>query len=182
MTLPWGSSSVPSPLTLPSAVATPGVDLTCSSVEAGIVGGCEKSDLTAWRASTATSTPFWVRSKRFLKDSSIVSVNTSVPTTKATPITTAKPVRTDRSLRESRPRSATLVIGTPCCTRVGGGGDEAGSSCDRLHQVEHALGVLARAVVDDLPVAQDHDAVGDRRRLGVVGNHDHRLAELVDGL
>src|SRR5690349_14147459 len=165
MTLPCLSSRVPSEVTPPSATATPGVALTLSSVSAGIVGGTEKSVLTAWRASTDTSTPCWVRSKRFLKDSSIVSVKTSVPTTNATPMTTANPVRTERSLRVSRPRSATLV-----------------TSAHRLHQVEDALGVGAGAVVDDLPVAQDHDPVGDGSGRRVVRHHDHRLAELVDRL
>ena len=37
-----------------------------------------------------------------------------------------------------------------------------------------------RAVVDDLAVAQDDDPPGHGRRLGVVGDHDDRLAELVD--
>ncbi len=102
--------------TLPSATFTPGVDSTFASTDAGIVGACEKSALTAWRDSISTSTPFCVRSKRFLNDSLIVSVKTSVPTTKATPITTAKPVRTDRSLRSAgraaRPwsRQATAFI------------------------------------------------------------------------
>ena len=146
ITSPCLSSSVPSELTPPSATATPGTDLTFSSVSAGIVGGTEKSDLTAWRPSTATSTPCDVRSNRFLNDSSIVSVKTSVPTTNATPMTTAKPVRTDLSLRESRPRSATLF-----------------TLAHRLHQVEDALGIGAGPVVDDLAVAEDHDPVGDRR-------------------
>src|SRR4051794_1835393 len=106
--LPLSSSSVPSALTPPSATSTPGVASTLSSVDAGIVGGAPKSALTGWAASTETSTPFWTRSNRLLNDSLMVSVNTSVPTTKATPMTTAKPVSTERSLRVSSPRSASL--------------------------------------------------------------------------
>src|SRR3954467_12018931 len=138
--LPLSSSSVPSALTPPSATSTPGVASTLSSADAGIVGGAPKSALTGWAASTETSTPFWTRSNRLLNDSLMVSVNTSVPTTKATPMTTAKPVRTDRSLRVSRPRSATLP-----------------TSGHRLHQVEHALRGLAAAVVDHLAVAEHDD-------------------------
>src|SRR3954454_8553684 len=163
--LPCLSSSRPSEETLPSATLTPGVAFTLSSTDAGIVGGVEKSAFTAWWDSSSTSTPCLVRSNRFLNDSLIVSVNTSVPTTNATPMTTAKPVRTDRSLRVSRPRSATRV-----------------TSGHRLHQVEHALGVLAAAVVDHLAVAEHHDPVGHCGRRGIVGDHDHRLAELVHGL
>src|SRR3954452_15842107 len=129
--LPCLSSSRPLEDTEPSATFTPGVALTLSSTDEGIVGACEKSAFTASRDSSSTSTPFWVRSNRFLNDSLIVSVNTSVPTTKATPITTAKPVRTERSLRVSRPRSATDV-----------------TSRHRLHQIQDPGRVRARAVVD----------------------------------
>src|SRR4051794_23997123 len=111
--LPLRSTSVPSADTLPSAFSTPGTVLTCSSADAGIVGGSEKSALTAWWVSTDTSTPFWVRSNRSLNEASIVSVNTSVPTTNATPMTTANPVSTDRSLRVSRPFKANFVTTAP---------------------------------------------------------------------
>src|SRR5262245_306592 len=161
---PLSSSSVPSELTPPSAASTPGVAWTFSSVEAGIVGGASKSALTGCAASTDTSTPFWTRSNRFLNDSLIVSVKTSVPTTKATPMTTAKPVSTERSLRVSSPRSASL--------------DTSGH---RLHQVEHARGVAAVAVVDDLAVVEHDEAAGHRGGHRLVRDHDHRLAELVDG-
>src|SRR4051794_28432550 len=152
-----------------------------------MVFGTPNWTLTGCALWIETSTPFCVRSKRFVNDALIVSVKTSVPTTKATPTTTAKPVRTDRSLRESRPRSATLVIPSPlrgpCSARVGlRRALVQGRSCDRFHQVEHAVGVGARAVMDHRAIAQDHEPVGDRRRLRVVGDHDHRLLELVDRL
>src|SRR3954467_8697350 len=120
-----------------------------------MVGGCEKSSLTAWWASTDTSTPFWVRSKRSLNDASIVSVNTSVPTTNATPMTTANPVRTERSLRDSRPFSASFVMREPPSRCLKPALGEPGTGCQArslrhgLHQVEHALGVLAGTVVHD---------------------------------
>src|SRR3954466_5148787 len=129
---------------LPSAWSTPGTERTRSSSEPGIVGGWAKSSSTATLAMTVTSTPFWVRSNRSLKEASIVSVNTNVPATKATPMTTAKPVSAVRSLRAIRPLSATLST-----LRHG------------LHEVEHALGRLARAVVHDPAVVEHDDAVGD---------------------
>src|SRR3954453_20274135 len=163
--LPLRSSSTPSPLTLPSAWSTPGAVRTRSSSEDGIVGGDWKSSSTATLAVTVTSTPFWARSNRSLNEASIVSVNTNVPATKATPSTTAKPVRTVRSLRAQSPRMATRS-----------------TSGHRLHQVEHALGVLRLAVVDDLAIAQHDDPVGVRGGRRVVGDHDHRLAEVVRGV
>ena len=108
--------------------------------------------------------PCWVRSKRSLNDASIVSVKTNVPATNATPMTTAKPVSAVRSLRASRPLSATL------------------STSHGLHQVEHALGALAAAVVHDPAVAEHDDAVGHRGGVRVVRDHHDGLAELVDGL
>src|SRR6185295_17387960 len=41
---------------------------------------------------------------------------------------------------------------------------------------------LAAAVMDDAPVAEDDDAVGDRRGMRVVRDHHDRLVELVDRL
>src|SRR3954453_22311375 len=184
--LPLSSSSVPSALTPPSATSTPGVASTLSSVDAGIVGGAPKSALTGWAASTETSTPFWTRSNRLLNDSLMVSVNTSVPTTKATPRTPAKPVSTERSLRVSSPRSASLYtyataflrsstpaasLPAPSCTTL-----PSSSTTSRLPRP-----VLPRAVRNALAVV-DHDEPA-RHRGGdrLVGDHDHRLAELVDG-
>src|SRR3954453_666972 len=93
--LPLSSSSVPSALTTPSATSTPGVASTLSSVDAGIVGGAPNEALTGWgepqsglrgwAASRETSPPFLASLNRLLNDSLMVSVNTSVPTTKATP-------------------------------------------------------------------------------------------------
>ena len=142
---PFLSSSVPSELTPPSATSTPGTDLTFSSVSAGIVGGTEKSALTAWRASTETSTPCCVRSKRFLNDSSIVSVKTSVPTTKATPMTTANPVRTDRSLRDSRPLER-----------------ELGHAATAFIRSRTPSASVPAPSWTTSPSLQDHDPVGDR--------------------
>src|SRR4051794_16567189 len=161
--LPLRSSSTPSPLTLPSAWSTPGAVRTRSSSEDGIVGGDWKSSSTATLAVTVTSTPFWARSNRSLNEASIVSVNTNVPATKATPSTTANPVRTVRSLRAQRPFSAILS------TSVG-----------RPQQLDDGVGGGLLRVVDDLTVAQDDDPVGDGRRVRVVGDHDHGLAEVVD--
>ena len=97
-----------------SAAATPSVARTFSSVPGG--SGCGRppnSASTAFVAVTLTSTPLDTRSNRSLKDSSIVSVKTNVPATKATPMTTAKPVSAVRSLRASSPRRASRLMATP---------------------------------------------------------------------
>src|SRR3954466_10186761 len=147
---------------LPSAWSTPGTERTRSSSEPGIVGGWAKSSSTATLAMTVTSTPFWARSNRSLKEASIVSVNTNVPATKATPSTTAKPVSTVRSLRAQRPFSAifSISVGSP-------------------QELDDGVGGGLLRVVHDLPVAQDHDPVRDRRGGRVGRHHHHRLAVVV---
>ena len=52
---------------------------------------------------------------------------------------------------------------------------------ERLHQVEHAVDVERRAVVDDAPVGEHHEPVGVRRGVRVVGHHHDGLTEFVDG-
>src|ERR671936_1365888 len=85
----------------------------------------------------------------------MVSVRMNVPDTRATPSTIAVAVSAVRSLRAPRPLSVRASTGS------GGHG--------RL------------AVLDDAPVGEHHRAVGDRGGVGVVGDHDHGLAVVVDG-
>ena len=72
-------------------------------------------------------------------------------------------VSAERSLRWARLRRAS---GDHGCRHLSGRGSRRPSG--------------ARLGADELPVGEEHDAVGDRRRRGVVGDHDDRLAELVD--
>ena len=53
------------------------------------------------------------------------------------------------------------------------------ASALRWSRISSTVG--SACVVDDAPVGEEEDAVGDRGRAGVVGDHHDRLAELVDG-
>ena len=83
-----------------------------------------------------------------------------MPATKATPRTTAKVVARARTLRAQRLLRARLV--------------------KLLHQLDHVVGGARGAVLDELAVAEGDQAVGVGGGDRVVGDHDHRLAELVD--
>jgi hypothetical protein len=48
-----------------------------------------------------------------------------------------------------------------------------------FHQLDHVVRRAGRAVLDELAVAERDQAVGVGGGDGVVGDHDHRLAELV---
>lgn len=51
-----------------------------------------------------------------------------------------------------------------------------------LHEVENGVGRRLEHLVDDVPVGQEQDPVGVAGGGRVVGDHDDRLAELLDGL
>src|SRR6476646_5189917 len=92
----------------------------------------------------------------------IVSVRTKAPATKATPRKTAKAVSRARTLRAQRllrPRLVNLLL-----------------------QLDHVVGRAGGGVADDLPVLQRDQPVGVGGGDRVVGDHHHRLAELVDRL
>src|SRR4051812_19404885 len=87
-----------------------------------------------------------------------------------TPSATARAVRARRSLRARSPRTAILrMVSGPFRERSGKLG---------RGRVDGAGGLLA--VFDEPAVAQDEQAVRVGGGLLVVGDHDDRLAELVD--
>ena len=86
-----------------------------------------------------------------------------MPATIITPSTIASEVRTVRSLRSERLRNAIAPI-----------------SRRRFIRSRTCSGLPAGRVADDPPVDEHQDPVGDRGGGGVVGDHDHGLAELVD--
>ena len=95
-----------------------------------------------------------------------VSVRTKLPLIIATPSTIANAVSIARSLRPSSPLRATPIIDAVTswsASRI---------SCE-----------VGRAeVLDDQAVGEEEDAVGDRCRVRVVGDHHGRLAVARDGL
>src|SRR4051812_26895648 len=90
-----------------------------------------------------------------------------------TPSATARAVRASRSLRASNPRTAILRMS--CETVSGGGEGSFGRSGGG-----RGGGARGHAVLDDLAIAQDQQAIRVGGGLLVVGDHDDRLAELVD--
>src|SRR4051812_29366826 len=94
----------------------------------------------------------------------MVSESTNVPETKATPSVTAATVSSRRSLLVSRLRSETRSTSRP----------------QPAHDLEDPLAGRLWELLDDLAVDQEHDAVGVRRGAGVVGDHHHGLAQVVD--
>ena len=93
-----------------------------------------------------------------------MSVKMNVPATKATPITTANPVSAVRSLRANSPRRAIRVIYATCFIRSSrASADSAGPSCT----IAPSCSITTRSAVDG--------------RARVVRDHDHGLAEVVDG-
>src|ERR1700729_3275148 len=99
-----------------------------------------------------------------LKAPVIESVSTKVPATRATPRTIATAVSAARRRRVASPLSATWST----------------ARSEALHGVDDLVLVGAGEVLDDLAVRQEQEPVGDGRRLGVVGDHHHRLPHGVD--
>src|ERR1700760_2334951 len=93
----------------------------------------------------------------------IESVRTNVPATSATPRTIATAVRAALSRRVASPLSATRS-----------------TALQVLHGVDDLVLVGAGEVTDELAVREEEEAIGDGRRLGVVGDHHHRLPHRVD--
>src|SRR5829696_3792393 len=147
------STKRPEANTDPAAAATPSTRLTRSSTDASNGGGPVSSVVMSVLAVIATSVPLSDSVKISLNDLLIVSVSTYVPATSATPRKIASHVVNALSLREASPRSATLVTPRSACAR--------------------------RARRD---LAKHQQAVRERRRLAVVGDHHHGLSELVDRL
>src|SRR5215203_1524512 len=156
------SKKAPGVKIAPAASRTPGVRTTRGSSEALIVGISPLSCSTGFSAVTTTLVPFSDSLKISSKAAKIVSVRTKEPATKATPRKTAKLVSAARTLRAQRllrPRLVKLLL-----------------------QLDHVVRGAGGGVADDLPVLQRDQPVrvggGDR----VVGDHHHRLVELVDRL
>src|SRR6478736_3336840 len=156
------SKKAPGVKIAPAASRTPGVFCTRGSSEALIVGISPLSCLTGFSALTTTLVPFSDSSKISSKAAKIVSVRTKEPATKATPRKTAKLVSRARTLRAQRLLRPRLV--------------------KPLLQLDHVVGRAGGGVADDLPVLQRDQPVGVGRGDRVVGDHHHRLAELVDRL
>src|SRR5580704_12755171 len=94
-----------------------------------------------------------------------VSVRMKVPAMNVTPSTIASAVSASRSLCASSPLIVTFHMSGP----------------QGPHPLEHRVGGRVGELVHDLPVRQEHDPVGEGGPVRVVGHHDDRLAELVDG-
>src|SRR6478735_7398189 len=92
------------------------------------------------------------------------------PLTNATPRMTATVDRTSLLLWARRLRQATRSTS-----------DLATGGVESLHAVEHALGGRLLHRVHDATVGEEEHPVGERRRVGVVGDHDDGLAEVGDG-
>src|SRR5215203_1151383 len=156
------SKNAPGVKIAPAARRTPGVFFTVGSSEALIVGISPFSCSTGFSAVTTTLVPFSDSLKISSKAARIVSVRTKEPATKATPRKTAKVVSSARTLRAQRllrPRLVKLLLQLDYLVRRAGGG-----------------------VADDPPVLQGDQPVGVGGGNRVVGDHHHRLAELVDRL
>src|SRR3954447_12683340 len=97
----------------------------------------------------------------------MVSVSTRLPAMKATPSSTARLVVSTRSLRARSPAMVVFSIGALLP--------------ELLQAVEHPLGRRVRHLVDDPAVVEEHDAAGVGGRHRIVGDHDDRLAQLLDG-
>src|SRR5215213_6115634 len=146
----------------PAASRTPGVRTTLGSSEALIVGISPLSCSTGFSALTTTLVPFSDSLKISSKAAKIVSVRTNEPATKATPRKTAKAVNRARTLRAQRllrPRLVNLLL-----------------------QLDYVVRRAGSGVADDLPVLQRDQPVGVGGGGRIVGDHHHRLAELVDRL
>src|ERR1700749_1566698 len=100
-----------------------------------------------------------------LKAPVIESVSTNVPATSATPRTIATAVRAARRRRVASPLRATRTMAT--CARW----PPRRPRSEVLHGVDDHVLVGAGEVLDDLPVRQEQEAIGDGPRLGVVRDH-----------
>src|SRR5258705_3136327 len=161
------------PCTYPPASATPLVFWITASSDAGT--GPRSASAGSWGES------FWVEriwasvfpltsAKRLSKEWASVSVSTNVPATKPTPSTTDRAVSASRSLWARRPLIMTRRIGLRPLVFQG------------LEAVEDPLRRRPLHLVDDVAVGQEHRPVGVAGGGGVVGDHDDRLAEVVDRL
>src|SRR5690242_4483874 len=146
----------------PAACFTPGVRTTFGRSEALTVGISPLSCSTGFSAVTTTLVPFSDSLKISSKAAKIVSVRTKEPATKATPRKTAKLVSRARTLRAQRLLRPRLV--------------------KPLLQLDHLVGGAGSRVADDFPVLEGDQPVGVGGGDRVVGDHHHRLIELVDRL
>src|SRR5207245_646274 len=120
----------------------------------------------SWARTTA-SVPLVVWVNRWSKTLPIVSVNTNVPATKPTPRMIDIEVSSSRNLCASSPLRVTSHMPR--------------SVPEFLHAVEDLVGCGFGHLVDDLAVDEEDHPLGAAGTDGVVGDHDDRLAELVDG-
>src|SRR5262245_41405307 len=165
------TTKTPSAWTLPSARAAPGTRASFFTSDSGTVrvdGSPLRVALPAGRTTTSpTDEP-----KSRLNPSLRAAENTSDPTTNATPSEIAKVLIISRTLRASRIFQAARIIGG---SHVGGLGRLGGG-----HPRHHLLAVRVEELVDDPAVREEHDAVGVRRRHGVMRDHHDGLVVIVD--
>src|SRR6478735_2226418 len=102
-------------------------------------------------------------------------LKTRTPERNATPSTIARPLITSRTLRAKRLRSVSLSTAYPS----GLGRTGRGEVLQAGHVLEDLLALRVLDLVDHESVGQEDDAVAVRRRDRVMGDHHHRLAEVV---
>src|SRR2546422_1856469 len=153
------------------ATATPSTALTRSATEESseprwrTSGPCPPAAESSVALRTTTSMWLLATAKRSAKLARRVSERASVPARKATPRNTASTVPARRRLLA---RSRRVVM-------------RSTSASQSLEPVEDGAGGRALEGVDEAAVGQEQGGVGVAGGHGVVGDHDHRLAELGDG-
>src|SRR5574340_1698281 len=130
---------------------------------------------------TRTSTPLAASWKMLSNVRCRVSVSRNDPATKAVPSTTDSTVSASRTLCAARLRRDTLRMGELLEYAMASDHFLGRGGIELLHPVQHGLGGGLTQLVDDLPVGQEHDAVGVARGTRIVRHDDHGLSELVDG-
>src|SRR5207248_2402435 len=163
------------PLTVASARATPGTARTLATSDSSTRPRCSNPPaprpelliLVALR--TTASVPLYTLLKRLSKLARRVSPTASVPDRNATPRKTARIVPIRRRLCPQRLFRVTFsTSGSPLFAQG-------------LEPVEHLLGRGRLETVDDAPIVEEQHGVGVAGGNGIVGDHDHRLVEVVDG-
>src|SRR4051794_7610925 len=169
--LPSGPrTNTPGTVTDPSARLTPAREpirarVVSGTVRTAPVAGALPSTADLGVTETSVAPPAMTSSSALDRE----LVKTRVPATKATPSTTAATDISMRSLCARRERTLRRNMSgpSPCGVELG-------------HPREDALRSRFGHLVDDAAVRQEEHAIGVRRRLRVVRDHDDGLAEGVD--
>src|SRR6476660_790757 len=147
---------------VPAATFTPGTSRTFLRIPAGKLMEVLVCWVTGCLLVITTEVPFSESLKIWSKALLMVSVITYVPAIRETPTSTATVVPSARSLRAQRLLIATLA--------------------KLLHQLDHVVGRAGGGVGDERASAEREQAIREGRGLRRVGDHHHRLIELVDRL